>query len=278
MSKIDVIIPIKGRPNKLSERCLPALQRQTFKDFHITVIDDGSSPHELQMITDTIIKFRSNGLSISLAQNEGHPGAAGARNFGYTITSCPYVLWHDSDDIVLDRKLEISLSLIESGKYNLAITRAQHIKDGILINEYWGDPVAPNRGTYEFHFPYQTMCALYRRSFLDSSKTKWHEKINMMDDWLFSNEVMLKTDNWVFSPAVTAHYFVPGPKSNSIGSMITRGKIKSQFLAIKTLKAVMKRYNLRFSIMDGMRIIRHQIFLVASYIYNRFTFFKSRIT
>ncbi len=278
MNKIDVIIPIKGRPHMLRERSLRSLLSQNFTDFKVTIVDDASSEEDFQKIQSIAEEYRNKGLQIDVVKNEGTEGAAGTRNFGLDCTSGEYVLWFDSDDILLENKLELSMKLIQSGDSDLAITRAQHVLNDNLIEEFWGDPVAPNRGTYEFHFPYQTMCALYRRSFLDSSKTKWHENIKMMDDWLFSNEVMLKTDNWVFSPAVTAHYFVPDPNSDSIGSMMTRGKIKSQFLAIKTLKKAMKRYNLRFSIMDGMRIIRHQIFLVVSYIYSGFPFFKSPIT
>ena len=259
MRSIDIIIPIKGRPELLHERSLPSLLAQTLQTFKVTIVDDGSTLEEFQNIQEIARKFRQKGLKIDVIQNGGSPGAAGARNFGYESTSADYVLWFDSDDILLQDKLEASVSLIESGNFNLAITRAQHVLDSNLINSFWGEPVAPNRGTYEFHFPYQTMCALYRRSFLQTREIKWHEDINMMDDWLFSNEVILKTNDWVFSPEVTAHYFVPTSRSGSIGSRLTNAKIQSQRRAFQKIQKVLDNQNMSYSQVARLRLLRHRL-------------------
>ena len=170
MTKIDVIIPIKGRPGMLQERSLPSLLKQTLQDFKVTIVDDGSSEEDLRTIDETAKEFSENGLDIAVLKNQGAPGAAGARNYGLSMTACPYVLWFDSDDILLPNKLDLSLGMIRAGDFNFAITRAQHIRDGELVNEFWGEPQAPNRGKYEFHFPFQTMCALYKRSFLTAEQ------------------------------------------------------------------------------------------------------------
>lgn len=257
MSYIDVIIPIKGRPRLLRERSLPSLLNQTYKDFKVTIIDDGSDEEDFQHIQSISEEYRNNGLQIDVNKNGGSVGAAGARNFGLDCTSGEHVLWFDSDDILLENKLELSLKLIKSGDYDLAITRAQHILNGVLINEFWGEPVAPNRDTYEFHFPFQTMCALYRRDFLTSSNTRWHENISMMDDWLFSNEVLLKTGNWVYSTAVTAHYFVPTSTSGSIGSRITQPKIESQKKAFQKIQQILTNKNLKYSKVSHGKLFYH---------------------
>jgi len=264
MSSIDIIIPIKGRPEMLQERSLPSLLNQSFQDFLVTVVDDGSSEEDFQRIQTITHAFSKKGLNMRVIRNEGRPGAAGARNFGLDATSSPYVLWFDSDDILLENKLQLSFGLIESGNHDLAITRAQHILDSQLINEFWGEPVAPNRGTYEFHFPFQTMCAMYRRSFLASSHVRWNENNNLNDDWEISNEVLLKTDNWVFSPVVTAHYFVPTSGSGSIGSRLTKRKIQSQQKSFRTIMALLESKKLIYSITGRLKLIKHRLRLVAS--------------
>ena len=258
MSSIDIIIPIKGRPDMLQERSLPSLLNQSFQDFQVTVVDDGSSEEDFQRIQTISHAFSKKGLNMRVIRNEGKSGAAGARNFGLDATSSPYVLWFDSDDILLENKLQLSIGLIESGNHDLAITRAQHILHSQLINEFWGEPVAPNRGTYEFHFPYQTMCALYRRSFLEKSLISWHEDIEMMDDWLFSNEVLLKTENWVFSPVVTSHYFVPTSESGSIGSRLTKKKIQSQKQALKRVNSLLTNAELTYNLIGSVKRLRIQ--------------------
>jgi glycosyltransferase involved in cell wall biosynthesis len=273
MSKIDVIIPIKGRPAMLRERSLPALQSQTIQDFKVTIVDDGSSSGDFVEITQIIGEFCRTGMDIKLLKNIGNPGAAGARNFGFNNTSSKYVLWYDSDDILLDNKLETSLALIASSNFDFAITRAQHVRDGELINEYWGEPQAPNRGKYAYHFPYQTMCAFYHRQFLIDQDIKWNETINVMDDWAFSNETILTSHNWVFSPVVTAHYFVPTEQSGSIGSKLTPSKIDSQKRAIKKIANEVFTKNLEFSAFSQIRINKHLISLFMS----RFPYSRKKI-
>lgn len=265
MNNIDIIIPIKGRSEMLQERSLPSLLHQTMQDFKVTIVDDGSAEGDFRQIQSIAEEHRNKGLHIDVVKNEGAAGAAGARNFGLDCSSGEYVLWFDSDDMLLENKLELSIKLIQSGDYDLAITRAQHSLNGDLINEFWGEPIAPNRGTYEFHFPFQTMCALYRRNFLTLSKTRWHENISMMDDWLFSNEVLLKTDNWVFSPSVTAHYFVPTSKSRSIGSQLSKAKISSQHKALMSISSLVNSQELRYSIASRLKLLRQKTFLQTRY-------------
>ena len=272
MSSIDIIIPIKGRPELLHDRSLRSLLAQTLQTFKVTIVDDGSTQGEVEQIEEIAEEYRQKGLTIDVIQNGRSSGAAGARNFGFESTSAEYVLWFDSDDILLEEKLEISFNLIKSGKFDLVITRAQHIADSKLINEFWGEPVAPNRSSYEFHFPYQTMCALYRRSFLQTREIKWHEDLEMMNDWLFSNEVILKTNNWIFSPKVTSHYFVPAAQSNSIGSRLSKSKVYSQKRAIFKLHQMLKSQNKRFSTTGRLKLLKHRFRLAMSSIRLAFDF------
>ena len=261
MSLIDIIIPIKGRPELLQERSLPSLLTQSLSNFRVTIVDDGSTLEEFQTIQEIAEECRRKGLNIDVIQNAGAAGVAGARNFGFESTSADYVLWFDSDDILLKNKLELSMSLITSGHYDLAITRAQHIAGSNLINEFWGEPTAPNRGTYEFHFPYQTMCALYRRQFLLQSKIRWNESNDAWTDWEISNEVLLKTNNWVYSPNVTAHYFVPTSKSGSIGSRLTNAKIQSQRRAFQKTKSMLNEQKMTFSKTGQFKLLKHRMWL-----------------
>ena len=256
MSSIDIIIPIKGSPELLHDRSLPSLLAQNLQTFKVTIVDDGSTQREFQQVEGIVEGYRQKGMHINVLQNQGASGAAGARNFGFKATSGDYVLWFDSDDVLLNNKLELSMNLIESGPYDVAITRAQHMVDSALTDEFWGEPVAPNRGAYKFHFPYQTMCALYRRSFLELREIKWHEDIEMMNDWLFSNEIILKTNNWVFSPDVTAQYFVPTSASESIGSTLTKKKIHSQQMALLRIQSLIQDQNLKLDLISKIKLAR----------------------
>ena len=106
MSSIDVIIPVKGRPQLLHERSLPSLLNQIMQDFKVTIIDDGSDEEDFRQIQSITEEYRNKGLHIAVVKNDGSTGAAGARNCGLDCTSCEYILWFDSDDILLENKLE----------------------------------------------------------------------------------------------------------------------------------------------------------------------------
>ena len=76
--------------------------------------------------------------------------------------------------------------------------------------------------------------ALFIADILNSVK-RWQEDTSMMNDWLFSNEVLLTTNNWIFSPVITAHYYVP-TESGSIGSNLTRkNKVSTQHFSIERI-------------------------------------------
>lgn len=259
MHEIDVIIPVKGRPEVLSERSLPSLRAQHYTSFQVTIVDDGSTVQESKAIRDTCSEFSD--LNIRILENLGMPGAAGARNFGFEQSEAPYVLWFDSDDVLLPNKLDHSISLIKSGANDFAVSRAQHIVNGSLTNAFWGAPRAPEGGYHSFHFPFQTMCALHSRKFLLKKDIRWNEELNTMNDWEFSNRCVLESRSWTFSNLVTSHYHVPSKTSESLGSNLSSRKIESQKLAMALVSLLMNEKGLVYSKVDQLRVVRHKFYL-----------------
>lgn len=99
--KISVIIPVYNGENYL-ERCLKSLERQTFRDFEIIVVNDGSSDN-----TEKIIEKYITGTSLimrSFFQNNS--GQAAARNFGLAKAIGDYIAFVDGDDYVGTQYLE----------------------------------------------------------------------------------------------------------------------------------------------------------------------------
>lgn len=91
---ISVIIPIYNVQNYL-ERCLDSIKQQTYKDFEVIMVDDGSSDEsgviaKSYSISDSRFKyyFKQNG------------GLSSARNYGIEQSSGDYIVFVDSDDFV----------------------------------------------------------------------------------------------------------------------------------------------------------------------------------
>jgi glycosyltransferase involved in cell wall biosynthesis len=93
-----VVIPTFNRADIL-ERALRSVLEQTFQDFEVLVVDDGSNDHP----EDVVARVNDPRIRIISKQNGG--GAA-ARNLGFDRAQGRYVALLDSDDIFLPHHLE----------------------------------------------------------------------------------------------------------------------------------------------------------------------------
>lgn len=106
MPKISVIIPVYN-VEKFLPACLDSLLNQTFKDFEIICVNDGSTDGSGKILLD-----------YSSRNTPGHPqvspvfqrnqGISGARNSGLEEATGEYILFMDSDDFVHPQLLEIA--------------------------------------------------------------------------------------------------------------------------------------------------------------------------
>ena len=102
---ISVIIPVHNRKDLLP-RAINSVLNQTFKDFELIVVDDGSTDgvEKLDLLSSGKIKF------LRLPINSG---VAIARNCGVDISEGEWVAFLDSDDVWMPRKLEKQVKWIE---------------------------------------------------------------------------------------------------------------------------------------------------------------------
>ena len=96
---VSVIIPTFNRAAVI-ERCVTSVLEQTYSEFRLIIVDDGSSD-QTEEVVRRIEDHRL--LYIQLSQN---CGAAHARNVGLSYTNTPYVAFLDSDDVWLPHWLE----------------------------------------------------------------------------------------------------------------------------------------------------------------------------
>ncbi len=101
---VSVIIPVYNRA-KYIEDCLNSVLNQTYKDYEIIVVDDGSTDNLKQVLLPYLSK-------INYIHKE-NGGAASARNVGIRNAKGEYIAWLDSDDRWFDFKLELQMMLLE---------------------------------------------------------------------------------------------------------------------------------------------------------------------
>lgn len=99
---ISVIIPTYNRVTVIT-RAIRSVQKQTYQDFEIIVVDDGSTDD-----TEKVI-HSFNESRITYIKHERNLNGAVARNTGINVAKGRYIAFLDSDDEWLPEKLEKQL-------------------------------------------------------------------------------------------------------------------------------------------------------------------------
>jgi len=119
MSQISIIVPVYKTEKYLS-RCIDSVLNQTFTDFDLILIDDGS-PDKSGEICDEYAK-RDQRIVVLHQENKG---AASARNNGieYALNFCNsrWISFIDSDDWVFSDYLEIMLNAAQESECLIAV-------------------------------------------------------------------------------------------------------------------------------------------------------------
>lgn len=100
MPKISVIIPVYNVEDYLAE-CLKSVVEQTFDDFEVLVINDGSPDHSQKIIDQYVKKYP---FVHSFIKENG--GLSSARNYGLKKSKAKYVYFLDGDDFIAPNLLQ----------------------------------------------------------------------------------------------------------------------------------------------------------------------------
>lgn len=105
MPRVSVVIPTYNRARLICET-LDSVLAQTYRDFEIIVVDDGSTDGTQEVVS-------RYGPSLRYLRQE-NAGPAAARNAGIRASGGEYVAFLDSDDLWLPRKLEEEMAVLAS--------------------------------------------------------------------------------------------------------------------------------------------------------------------
>ncbi len=103
---VSVVIPVYNAAPYIEE-CLLSITRQTFKDFEIIVIDDGSTDSSAEIIL-SIADSR-----IVFIQNEINLGLIATLNKGFDRCQGKYIARLDADDIAIAERLAVQVKCLE---------------------------------------------------------------------------------------------------------------------------------------------------------------------
>ncbi len=135
---VSIIIPVYNRKRKLF-KALNSVLNQTYKNFEIIVVDDGST----DCLEKSILKYISNYESVIYIKQK-NSGTPIALNKGINISRGNYITFLDSDDIYLPDHIEKRVNIFrKNNKIDIIHTSAKII--GRKKDMYVPDARAPKR-------------------------------------------------------------------------------------------------------------------------------------
>lgn len=124
--KVSIIIPFFNTESYLP-LCLDSALAQTFQDFEILAIDDGSTDASLQ----TVLQYAEKDARIHVFKNDRNSGVSVTANVGIENARGQYIARLDSDDMYAPDKLAIQLDYFEANPDHVLVGGAVRIIDTI---------------------------------------------------------------------------------------------------------------------------------------------------
>ncbi len=172
----SVIIPTYNRAGLIGAT-IHSLLQQTFTDFEIIVVDDGSTDNTAEAIAQL------NEPRIKYFKKE-NGGVSSARNYGIDKSVGTYLNFFDSDDLAYPNHLQEAKSFIDT-----------HPEAKIILFDFeWGDLARknvqevlmryedPNAAILSLNYP-STNCVFLHRSVFE--QLRFNESLTIAEDWDF---------------------------------------------------------------------------------------------
>ncbi len=123
MPKVTVVIP-NFNGIEYIEQCLRSLDKQTFRDFNVIVVDDGSTDNSPEKVEEKRYSF---GYDLDLIALEVNSGFANAVNVGIRACTSDYVFLLNNDTICDERAIERLVKVMD-GKKRLFSVQAKMLQ------------------------------------------------------------------------------------------------------------------------------------------------------
>lgn len=167
--KISVIIPVYNGEKYLADT-LDSVLSQSFKDFELIVIDDGSNdktPEILKKYTEKDAR-----LHPVITPNGG---VSYARNIGLDVAKARYIFMSDADDLLHPKGLEAMYNAITSLGVDMVMfpyDTFDHVKKPHYSNKISDAQIVKDKDLFEYGVHRGLATSVYTK-FFDSQKTWW---------------------------------------------------------------------------------------------------------
>ena len=242
---ISVVIPTFNRANTIINT-LTSVQKQDYIHFECLVVDDSSEDHTKQVIE----QFSAADNRFKYIANQNTKGAAGARNTGLKFAAGKYIMFLDSDDLLLEHALTNRVTAFKAQpELDLVIANQATLKNGLI--EYLvniptiTDPIIRFYSLYpRTDIPWINN-TLIRKDFLLKAKISWQENLERYQDIQFNLHTLLAKPKYKWLATDVDSYWVHADGETSIGKNLhnyDQKLIDITMMYLETLQSVADKF------------------------------------
>lgn len=179
---ISIIVPVYNQETYLS-RCIDSCLSQTYKNFELIIINDGSTD-DSEIICD---KYKIKDKRIKVFHQE-NSGVTRAREVGVKKASGHFITFVDSDDILEPQALE---------SYIRELLIHEELPDIIISDSKWGTILKEDyvNGLLNNQIPWGCVAKLYKRDLFEPSPFNIPRYFNVGEDLIMQLNLINSIQN-----------------------------------------------------------------------------------
>lgn len=196
---ISVIIPAYNVDRFISDT-LDSLKAQTFKNFEIIVVNDGSTDCTLEKIKSSISEFTNEIILI----DQKNSGVSRSRNTGIETSRGKFICFIDGDDTVEPDYLQLMYERITSDDSDMVYCGYREVlTDGSLFKKYsdryrYGQGIMRGKTVLEKYLRGETYMyiwsVIFKRELIFSNNIRFRNDISYGEDQIFNFQALAKAD------------------------------------------------------------------------------------
>ena len=257
---ISIIIPIYNCDKYISI-CLKSIKNQTYKNFEVICINDGSTDNSEKIIKEFC--KNDNRFRYKKIRNSG---VSKARNVGMNLALGEYITFIDADDHVDDMYISVLYTSLSSKDVDCVISNARdYSEDGIIVKEKNNELnylFNTNQAIKELLLEDKFVCTcwgnLYKSSICKSLKFDINMKI--CEDFKFLLNYINKSNNILVIDKVVYNYLIR--KDSAVNSNFNVSRLDEINFCKKLINKYYKTNNYVYSI---KRFVRINVDLICNY-------------
>ncbi len=191
MPELSIIVPVYNA-EKYLRRCLDSILNQTYKDFELIVIDDGSPDNCGNIAEDYAAKDKRIAVIHQL-----NAGVSESRNTGINCARGKYIGFVDSDDYIEPDMYQKMIQMLKLRKLDLVVCGYCYIDsygDSEYVDFSCVQSLMDSRLFFEYLFntPRTITGSVWNKLFVRKKiSTLFDKKISIGEDWIFVSRYVL---------------------------------------------------------------------------------------